>query len=143
MQIPRELPQFDDHKTLIVVSGAQEGILHVAHNGVVEEYARARAPEHDYSDNEGHFKTRGGGETLYSTQIRNENEAQIKEREYFTELKGHIDRAIKEEQIERIYFYIPSHVKHYVTKKFGTIVPEIIAEGNYVHQHLTELLKKV
>ena len=56
MKITKELPQFKNQPSLLVVSGWQSGKLLYAYNGEVKLIKEIEVSDHDYSDNEGFFK---------------------------------------------------------------------------------------
>ena len=142
MQIPQELPQFSDKKTLIIVTSLHDVVLYEAYNGSCEELSRSQVEKEQYSDDEGHFERSGDGKTFGSGSVKEENAQQNR-----VKIQNLIESSISEykpEDYAQVILFCPDHLKNINTeplKKFGDALK--VVEGNYSKQSIPELLKLI
>lgn len=142
MKIPRDLPQFDDGKTCIIIAGRQDAILYTAENGVISRLLNFKIPRPHYSDREGEFKTRGRGITISSGAVKELKKHDII-RDFIREFKQRIKRV---PECVRIYIFAPADTKKKIVpalpKAWQKKVEKVIA-GNYYYLHPLRVISKI
>ena len=145
IQIPKELPQFEDEKTLIIVCGGLEARAFMGNSGVLSEIFHVRAPEIHYSDKETRFTTNTGGRDLGMGGIVEPVEEK-EETNFFIELKNSMKEAVEGHLPEKIYVLAPEYAVSKTIKSLPVslqINAVIAARGNYLDKHPTEILKLI
>ncbi len=145
MQISNKLPQFDDEKALLIVTGKQEASFYVAHQGQLEKLDEFYIPPITYSDNEGHSQKHKLGILMGSGFVR-ENKKRTLRYKFLGQVEEHLSRIAKKQEVDRLYLFCPS----YVLLSVKGVVPYPLKEkriesiaGDYHHQHPFKLLEKI
>ncbi|MDD3778366.1 MAG: hypothetical protein ACOX0H_01990 [Patescibacteria group bacterium] len=147
MEISKELPSFEKKKALIIVTGKQSAKLFVVNNGelnLLQEFD-IPTPSSEYTDNEGHFKSRGEGGYIASGSVR-----EPKKEYLFDKFSSKLTEVVVDqdslEKIQEIYLFTPEYMKNELKDSFPNIIQEkIVMEfyGNFGDQHVFELLKMI
>lgn len=148
MYIKKGLPQFEDKKTLLVVTGSEEAIFYIAHNGQIEEKERVEVSHEDYINKDaGLFKSSSKGVgTMKAGTVYKENFSDHITKEFLDRLEKKIKEVFKKEHIKSVYLFCPDYMKKQILKKtpknFQKML-HITKLGNYVHSHPFELLESI
>ena len=138
MKISSNLPQFESEKVLLVVTGRLEADFFRAGNGEVEKIAGFRVEKPQYSNREGHFKTRGRGATLASKEKILQD--------FRREFRKHVRSILADGLPDRIYVCTPSYLKNEVVallpKRAAARVKKLVS-GNLYGRHPFEILEKI
>ncbi|MDP3953487.1 MAG: hypothetical protein Q8P99_01540 [bacterium] len=145
MQISQELPQFEDQKILIIVTGQQEASFYIAHKGNLDKLEGLYIPPITYSDKEGYSEKRRMGMTM-GTGFARENKKQTLRNKFLSELDTHLKKIAGEHEIEKIYLFCPPYMRLSVK---GVIPyplkekPIVSIKGDYHQQHPFKMLEKI
>lgn len=147
MRIKEELPQFQDQRTLIVVSGRREAILYLVNNGEIWKKEKIEVEDPEYSDKEGFFKSssRTGG-TMKAGSVYKEKITYNLTREYLDKLEEKIKNFLYKEKIKNVFLFCPDYMKKEILKKTPKEFKDIIhftKMGNYINSHPFELLEGI
>jgi hypothetical protein len=143
MKISQELPQFENKKALIITTGEQEAEFYLASNGEIEKIDSFRFEEPTYSDREGHFESRGGG-NVYGSGSVYEPKKQRNRIEFRKRLENALDTIYKNYKIDSLYVFSPDYMKNYTREIINEVFHkrvDFLYEGHYHEVHPFELLK--
>lgn len=144
MQIPQNLPQFEENKTLIIVASTQSANLYVANNGDIELATEVRTEKIDHDDQEGHFERRSHGKQLGSASAETDESQKIKKR-FHGNLKEALESLNIEEMTQTILLSSPqdkADTKKQLPHRLAvTLALEI--NGNFVGEHPKKILEKI
>jgi len=145
MKIKRELPQFEDKKTLLLVTGKQEAVIYIAYKGVIEKIVEVKVETPKYSDREGFFARTGRGKNLGSGSAYEDAGIEIK-KQFFNEISTKLKILAKNQKIRVLYLFTPV----YMSKQLPAALPKSIANaivavyhGNFRSEHPFILLAKI
>lgn len=145
MQISQELPQFENTPTLLLAAGDQAARFYHASDGEIERLDTFTIENPKYSDREGHFERRSGGETLGSGSVLEENKQSVKN-DFYHELQERLATISNEHPFESIILLAPPHsikdTEAHIQPKFREKIEDRV-KGNYVKDHPHELLKRL
>ena len=145
MQIPKEYSQFKDKKALFVVTGVNEAVFYIAADGVMNEVQRIKIEKPHYSDREGHFKIRRGGQTISSGAAYEENKEKLWQdfrKEFQKALGSILDLSLP----NTIYLYTPAYMAVRMREEFSPKQQAVIRRvfrGNFFDAHPTKILAKL
>ncbi len=145
MKITRDLPQFQNQKALIVVTGLHEADFYIAKNGRIEKIGEFKLLYPHYSDKEGFFETAGHGRVLESGSVLETNKVEIRHR-FLKEMDKILDDIIKRKGITDIYIFTPSTIKDELKKLLPKDDRKKIKhafEGNFTKLHPFQLLSMI
>lgn len=144
MQIPQNLPQFEENKTFILVSSTQSADLHLAHEGQINQIEEVRTEPIDPDEQIGHFERKSQGRNLGSGGVYADKSKKLKDR-FHNKLKDALNEIEESEIAQTILLSSPqdktSTKKQFPDQLRRTIILEI--DGNYVGKHPKEILEKV
>ncbi len=145
MKISKDLPQFKEEKSLIVVSAGQSAVVYKAHKGFLEELFKTQFFTRPYSDREGFFFRSGRGKRISSGSVY-EPKQEVMHREFFKKLSNSLKDIIKKGYYGRVYLFIP----HYLTSMMHKYIPYNlknipfdVIRGNFVNENPFKLLLKI
>ncbi|HZJ40742.1 MAG TPA: hypothetical protein VFD16_00570 [Candidatus Saccharimonadales bacterium] len=147
MKISNELPFFKKKKAFIIVTGKQSAKLFVANNGdinLLEEFD-IPTPSSEYTDNEGHFKSRGEGGYVASGSVREPKKVYLFNK-FSSELSQMIIKQDSVEKVQEMYLFTPDYMKNELKDSFPNSIQEKIVmefSGNYGDAHVFELLEMI
>lgn len=147
MRIEKKLPQFQDQKALLIVSGRQEAILYLAKNGKIRKKEKIEAEDPGYTDKEGFFKSssRTTG-TMKAGSVYKERITYHVTREYLNQLEEKIKSIFYKEKVKSVYLFCPDYMKKEVLKKIPKKLRNLIHVtkiGNYINSHPFGLLESI
>lgn len=144
MQIPQNLPQFEENKTLIIVASTQSADLYIANDGNIELASEVRTEKIDHDDQAGHFERRSHGKQLGSASAETDESQKIKER-FQSNLKEALKSLSLGEIKETILLSSPQDKadtkKQLPNQLTDTVILEI--DGNFVGKHPKQILEKI
>lgn len=145
MQIPQKLFQFDELKTLIIISGSHEVRYVSAFDGEAMELGDYRVEKIKYSDKEGYFLRRAFGRVLGSGSVYEpKNKQEIVE--FLSEFENKTAKAISSISPKNIILMTPDYMENKIKEKLSKAEKENILmtiHGNYVNKKLPAILKIV
>lgn len=145
MKISKNLPQFKQEKSLIVVSAGQSAVVYKAHKGFMDELFKTQFFTKPYSDKDGFFFRSGRGKRISSGSVY-EPKQDVIHREFFKKLSSSLKDIIKKGYYGRVYLFIP----HYLTSMMSKYIPYNlknipfdVIRGNFVNENPFKLLLKI
>ncbi|MBU0750297.1 hypothetical protein KKH15_02150 [Patescibacteria group bacterium] len=141
MKIPEKLSQFTTTTSLLLVSGKQEMVMYIVQNGEIEVAKHISIPNPTYSDNEGHFKVRSGGDVLRSGSVR-----ETDDREIIVKFMNETESALSEltEDIDQVYLSAPTTTKNEILHILSPQLAEKLVktvDGNFCSATPIEVLE--
>lgn len=147
MQISNTLPQFEDVRTLLVVTGGQKTRFYYAYEGSIAEITSIQVKTPVYSDREGFFLKSGQGQTYGAGSVYEDKKESVRT-EFYNELRKLIKAMTEEVEVEEIILYAPQHLAPAIRDTLPTHHKELLRHqlhGNYIDKkplELLEILKK-
>src|SRR5680860_800085 len=113
MKISNELLIFEQKKVFIIVTGKQSAKLFIVNNGNINllEELDIPMPSSEYTDNEGHFKSRGEGGYIASGSVREPKKVYLINK-FSSELSQIIIKQDSEKKVQEIYLFTPEYMKN-------------------------------
>ncbi len=145
MKISKKLPQFKNKRTLIVITGKQEGKFYLAYKGIIEKLTYFKFTKPKYSDREGHFVTKGGA-GKYKTGSVYEPKKEKLRIELIKRLQEKLKTILKRRKIDSIYIACPEYLKNRIKDAFPSSASkkiDLVIFGDYCHSHVYKLLEKI
>jgi hypothetical protein len=145
MNIQKQLPQFNEQTALLIVTGSQTGVFHLAAAGVIEEIGAVDEPVEKYSDREEFFVSKGGEGDYTSGSVYEPNK-QEHIKKFAKKISGEADRIVREKGVDTVYLFVPDYVTHELNRTLTNRVKEMVQEkfkGNFVEVHPFKLLEKI
>lgn len=145
MKIKQNLPQFKDARSLIIVSGAQEGFLYLAYNEEIDKIEHIFEETPSYSDREGHFMKSGTNQDVVQGSVY-ENKKNYIKKSFIKRSVETIKSIVKKYDIKFIYIFSPQYLEKDLLKTLPNSVNEKVVEtflGNYSNEHEFKLLEKI
>ena len=145
MQIPQDLPQFKEQKTLIIVSGTHEARYMLAHQGNIEDIDQFKKEKITYSDREGHFLKRAFGRVFGSGSVYE----QPKERElieFAEEFEKHTKKVISSTDPDSVILASPDYAENIILGKMSNDSKDKILltlKGNYYKMSIPDILERI
>jgi hypothetical protein len=147
MQIEKNLPQFTGQRSLIMVTGRQEGVMYIALNGEIEEKERLQIEDPGYTDREGFFMSSGGTTgTFKAGSVYKENITQNLTRQFLNQLQKKIKDMTQKQNPEKIYLFCPDYMKKEIMNKLPKAMKgkiRTVKLGNYISSHPFTLLESI
>ncbi|MDD5099035.1 MAG: hypothetical protein PHP35_01720 [Candidatus Colwellbacteria bacterium] len=145
IKIPRDLPQFDEKRALIIVSGGLEARVFLGDKGSLLEISHLRAPEIHYTDKENRFAKRVKGQTLGMGSVMKPVHRK-EEAEFLKTFKKEILKTIKKNNPDNIFVFVPRYpaaaIIGSLPKPFDKKA-KVISYGNYLDKHPKEILSLI
>ena len=145
MKIKKELPQFENNPSLLIVLGRQSAEFYLAKNGLIDKKNEINIETPRYSDREGRFEMRGQGQTYSSGAVYEDNKGEIRNR-FLNKLKETTEQLNKETKIETVFIFSPD----YNLKLAQDHLPQALQEkvrftfdGNFKKTHPLKLLERI
>lgn len=142
MQIPQQLPKFEDAPALIVLAGVLNGKIYRAHLGVCEEIAHIEE-EVPYEKKEGFFRTQKGGKTLRAG-FPYEKDADKEKRALAEKMLAVVSDELKKDSRTIVYAFL-SPETHTLFEKLTPNqekgVWNFVSDKNYTKEHPTQILE--
>ncbi len=146
MRIRRDLPQFNERRALLIVTGRFAAELYVVYQGTVERLDGFQLVWPKYEDNEGFFEQRGRGMTRISGSVRERKERERVNR-FILELRKRVWKAMRDTSADVIVlFSVKAHqiersLQDAIRRKIIVELPEdVVGEHPFV---LLDRIKKV
>jgi hypothetical protein len=130
--------------SLIIAAGRQDARIYATEGSTMILAESLKAPNHRYSDAEGHFKIRGSVGVVRSGAPREYKRESI-DRSFLQELQTYLKR-INPDDFDAVYTFIPSYAKKSILGVFPHPLKEKIvevAERNFYKAHPRELLLRI
>jgi hypothetical protein len=143
MLVPQTLPQFNNRKALVVVTGKQDARFYRISEGIFIEFDNFKIPRPHYSDKEGYFRSRSKGITMSSGAVR-ELQDEIVIGDFVREFRRHIKAAGN--GFDEVYFFTPSTVKKALLDALPASLKgkiHAIFEGNHYKTSPLGLLSRI
>ena len=144
MKITKNLPQFDNEKVLLIVTGRQEAEFYYAGSGIVEKISEFKVKKPTYSDHEGRVIRQGRGQLFGSGTASKDTKEKILQ-DFKRAFKKSL-QTVLEGAPDVIYVYTPaplaSELPALFPKKTALRIKKII-RGNFYGRHPFEILKKI
>jgi len=148
MQIEKNLPQFNDEKALLVVTGEQSARLYSVNQGTIKELELFHIDNPVYSDREGSF-----GKTMGKTRIVSGAAYEMKQNlkldlhvKFFHKLRDDIGAAHKKNKFNVIFLFSPEFILKEIYQSLPKEISSLIqlkVNGNFVDEHPFKLLQKI
>lgn len=143
MRISENLPQFEDKKTLIIVSSTQAADLYEAYNGEIEKMDEVRTERIDPDKPEGHFERKRAGQTLGGGGVVDDRDKRLKDRFHqdLQEALGEIGT-----DFDTVILLSSPQDKASTKEQFSAQLAKLLTieiDGNFVGQHPNEILKRI
>lgn len=143
--IEENLYQFDQEKSLLVLTGEQSAKFYLAHQGTIEELSLMNILNPVYSDREGFFG-RMVGRTLISSGATYEQPKRYVHNKFTSKLKSTIKVIDEQQRIDTIYLFSPkfmlNEILHNLTNDMRNKIKWTIS-GNLLDKHPFELIKRI
>lgn len=147
MYIEKNLPQFQDQKTLLVVSGRQEALLYLAEGGEIWEEDKIYVEDPGYTDREGFFKSRSKtGGVMKAGSVYKEKISYHLAKEFLNQLQEKVKSIFYSRHPKKIYIFCPDYIKKEMLKKIPKSIRQythIVKTGNYIDYHPFDLLRNI
>jgi protein required for attachment to host cells len=146
MKIKRQLPQFKDKKTLIIVAGQQSAVLYNAHNGEIKEIDRIHIETPVYSDREGFFATRTRRQGTARSGAVYENKKDETQRRFAKELNSKVQNLEKTNRFDQFYMCAPRPTASLILDKISNPLKDKIVKkvyGNLIEFHPFNILERL
>ena len=142
MKISKNLPQFKDENSLIVVSSSQSAVVYKAHRGLMYEvFKTVREPK---LGREGFFSTNAKGKRPISGSVY-ESKSGENHRDFFRKLSFEL-KKIASKGYSKVYFFIPHYLvslaERYIPYNIKNI-PHYTIRGNFINENPFKLLLKI
>jgi protein required for attachment to host cells len=148
MKIKKELSLFKEKKSLIIVTGKQSAKIYLAENKQINLLEEIEIPtlSSQYSDREGHFKRSGRQKYYIASGSVYEAKKQHLFKKFSNQLSKKVSSLNNKEKPQELYLFTPDYMKNEIKKNFNKLLKEKIVmefEGNYLDDHVFDLLKKI
>lgn len=143
MKIQKQLPQFTDAPSLLIVLGGRDGVFYFAHDGKIEKVGSCSVQVPKYTDNEGFFRTRGRGGMAVSGSVREFDKEDL-QKKFAKECVSALKAIQKDHDFDDVYLYVPARTKNLVRESLPVRVQKKIVKtktGNHHEKHPFELLE--
>jgi protein required for attachment to host cells len=144
MKIPRQMHQFADEHTFIIVAGKQEALMYHAHDGEISLVDSVKIPRPHYSDNEGLSKARShNGGSIRSSTFKEIRDQEIIS-DFIRELKKHMEKVRAEMYSEVVVVASPktkNEIAQALPDRLKRKVTSII-EGQYYRESPIRIIEK-
>lgn len=143
MRIQRDLPQFDNKRVMLVVTGRYAAELYLVSNGEINRLDGFQLVWPMYEDNEGFFEQRGRGMTRISGSVRERKEAERVKR-FVRELRGRLWRHVQHERPDDLFLFTPK--AHEIADALQDRVRKLVAgeiKGDFIRKHPFEILQRL
>ncbi|MDP3953918.1 MAG: host attachment protein [bacterium] len=144
MQIPQQLPQFEDEKTLLIVSGNQSGLFYIAQNGMIEKINEMSIETPKYSDKEGFSSNRSTNMGVISSGSSTETDKHVVWNKFIKEASEYISELHKKSEFEKIWLYCAPEIINDFRKGLPGPVASLVEKefrGTYLKLSPVELLE--
>jgi hypothetical protein len=146
MKIPRELPQFKEHKALLIVSARQTALIYVAHKGNITEEREIKITNPEYSDREGFFTSSSKGARLGSGSVY-ESKTQVAHTEFLNRFQEVIkDVLTYHKEAGAVYLFAPATHAAAIKDALPAANRKLLKktfQGNYTNYDPMEILEKI
>jgi len=142
MKISRELPQFNDVETYIVVAGFQEAEFYRAFKGDIEKIYEFYIPAPKYSDREGFFEI-SGREFYGSGSVYEAKKQKIRD-EFCQDFVREIKR-LKLSSEKAVFIFAPKYFLSFIGNEIRGLRKNLkyAFPGNYFRKHPFFLIQKI
>jgi len=143
MKIKDSLPQFNNKRALIIVTGREYAEFYLASNGEVATLEKIETEKRSPAEVVDKFKTRTSG---YIVSGADEEETKRETREFLSMFEEKFPDILRVATPELIYLFSPSYISqeilHRIPKsKINTVAAHF--DGNYRDKHLFDLLQMI
>lgn len=145
MQISNKLPQFSQHKSLLVVTGQYEAEYFIAYQGFIDKVHEFILQKPEYSDREGFFEQKAQGVAFGSPAIEERIKRKMHQ-DFLKQCKAMHKKLNVDHEFVHIYIFTPepltTELKNTLPKKLQQKIVFTFG-GNYYKEHPFELLKRI
>lgn len=146
MQISQKLPQFEDKKALLVVTGKQEASFYLANDSRLKKVGEFHIPKITYSDKEGHMQKHKFGKLIGSGFAR-EPKKQVLRNKFLNQLEDSLKQLSKRNtDIDEVYLYCPGYIMMSAKNTVPSSLKDKVVStyrGEYQTQHPFKLLEMI
>ncbi|MEX2436689.1 MAG: hypothetical protein WD471_00820, partial [Candidatus Paceibacterota bacterium] len=109
MKLKRELPQFKNTPSLVIVTGWQVAKIFYANNGEIHQEKEIEIENPQYTEKEGSFESKGGGMAgVVRSSASAEKDKKYVRAEFLKEFNQYLNERIKKGDIKDVYVFSPS-----------------------------------
>jgi hypothetical protein len=145
MKITKELPQFKEEKSLLIVASRFETDFYLAYQGKINKIKDFKFTRPTYSDREGFFASKGSGKIYGSGSVYEPKKERIRQ-EFKREFEKNIKEVLNDDEIDDLYIFCPSYIKNEIKRTLKEAVQrkaKSFFEGDFNNEHPFALLKKI
>ena len=146
MQIEKNLPQFNNSKSLIVAAGDHDAKIYSVFNGIIKKLELFCIPNPCFTDREGFVMQKIKGKYLTSGAVYTPKKEYLRVK-FLTGLRKDIKNILRREsEIKNIYLFAPEYIADPIIKSMPVQIQEkikIMHSGNYELQHPFKLLNMI
>lgn len=142
MKIELNLPQFNNKKALLVVTGEHDAKIYVASNGIIKELDLIYIQKPQYTDREGFFEEKNST-GLYGSGSVYEPKKLYMRKKFLKSLKKELNEIFKKNVVDDIHLFSPRYMEELIKEELSNEVREKVESeefGNYFHMHPFKLL---
>lgn len=146
MKITEKLPQFNEHKSLIVVAGFQSCKFYLAYRGKIAEVRSLHIESPQYSDREGFFEKKKGSDYYISGSVYESKKETYVRKKFLKNVAKNIKEAVEKRDPEHIYVFVPARIAKELREYVHPYQQKLIQKtfrGNFVGTHPFNLLEKM
>ena len=142
--LPKRLPQFEDKKALLIVTGSQNGKIYCATNSKIEELASIHIPGARFYDTGGFLERPAKNKKMETTLIH--LKSQLLRVPFLRELEKQLIPLLRIHAFASIYIFSPDglakHIAELIPRQLKNSI-RMVVSGNYVRFSPLLLLEKV
>ena len=145
MKISKNLPQFNEEKVLLVVTGRQEADFFRAGDGEIKKIAGFKIEKPLHDDRKGRVTRRGHGQIFASGAAYEEQKEKIMQ-DFRREFRKTLKIVLVDFMPDKLYVYAPPYLTNEVTALFSkraALTIKKIVKGNFYGRHPFEILEKI
>lgn len=145
IRIARNLPQFQDENTLLIVTGDKAMEIYRAQDGIIENVLSYRIADLKRRDRSGNYAKRASGRPLASSSVNEPNDQEWRDR-FLRQLNSIVQEVIERGQVTAVYLFSPKHMIKDVTEVLPKLARDAVrglVYGNFTKFHPFTFLKRI
>ncbi len=145
MKIPKEFPQFQNEKVLLLATGKESAVIYLAGDGELTEIASFQIPPEKHSNPASRFQHRGHGE-IFGMGTVYDKQDEVRMQKFFKKLGETMKPIVEEDHISRFYLFAPAYFVKQVEKHLPKKLQKQLQhkfDGNFTRIKPLELLQKI
>jgi hypothetical protein len=145
MKIPKEFPQFQNEKVLLLATGKESAAIYIASDGELTELRSFKLPPEKYTYPEARFEHRGHGAILGVGTVYEKHD-EVRTQKFFKKLEEAMESLVEKNHISHLYLFAPTYflkqVEKHLPKKWRQQIAKKF-DGNFTRVKPLELLQKI